>query len=537
MWVSPGEMDQDGSILDPEPLRGGGTTPAADMATCRRCTRAFAIVKERNKFPGTRRRTQENARRNIRRTNAMPTLPDGLVALVPLEVTKGAMPDAVSNLPMETVVQKFMELSPLQQIGIPLLTYYLILAEPGPLRGILDFYIFNNVSKLLQRKFSVKDFSISNRIGVGNFGYVFEGELVQVRSSDVAWSRTGPPESIKATDGVFSFAEQNNGNFSTESRKKNRVVLKQTRTDTLGVRDDFLYRGTVAIGAAESGAAEAYMCGLMQRSFGRSISADYMGSFIADSTARNFYAGQQWLVWKFESDATLGDFIRGKDCPLNMEEILFGREQKGSVGKRCTAIMRNVLGQVFRSLAKMHSIGLVHRDVKPSNLLITNTGKIKFIDFGATADLRMGINYSPDRGMLDPDYSPPEQLVLPRSFPRAPLPVIAALLSPFLWLAYTPGKFDTYSAGCILLQMGVPTLRGGLAKFQREIELYDYDLQAWRNGSISASRYDFSLLDRNRGLAWDLACKLICNRERFIGGRLTAAAALRHPFFWAPDLD
>lgn len=303
------------------------------------------------------------------------------------------------------------------------------------------------------------------------------------------------------------------------------------------MRDNFLNRGTVAIGAAETGAAEAYMCALMRRSFGRSISADYLGSFIADSTARNFYIGQQWLVWKFESDATLGDFIRGKDCPLNMEEILFGREQRGSLEKRSTAVMRNVLKQVFQSLVKMHSIGLVHRDVKPSNLLITNTGKIKFIDFGATADLRMGINYSPDRGMLDPDYCPPEQLVLPKSFPRAPLPVLAALLSPFLWLAYSPGKFDTYSAGCILLQMGVPTLRGGLANFQREIELYDYDLQAWRDDSPSASRYDFSLLDCNRGRAWDLACRLICNRERFIGGRLTAKAALRHPFFWAPDLS
>lgn len=131
----------------------------------------------------------------------MPKLPDGFVALVPTERIREAVPDAVvSSLKTDEIVQRFMELNPVQQIGLPLLAFYLILAEPGPLRGILDFYVFNNVSKILQRKFSVKDFSISNRLGVGNFGYVFEGELVQVRNGNAVWSRTGPARLMEDTD-------------------------------------------------------------------------------------------------------------------------------------------------------------------------------------------------------------------------------------------------------------------------------------------------------------------------------------------------
>lgn len=131
----------------------------------------------------------------------MPKLPDGLVALVPTEMIREAVPDAVvGSLKTEEIVQRIVDLDPVQQIGLPLLAFYLILAEPGPLRGILDFYVFNNVSKILQRKFSVKDFSISNRLGVGNFGYVFEGELVQVRNGNAARSRTGPARSMEDTD-------------------------------------------------------------------------------------------------------------------------------------------------------------------------------------------------------------------------------------------------------------------------------------------------------------------------------------------------
>ena len=40
-------------------------------------------------------------------------------------------------------------------------------------------------------------------------------------------------------------------------------------------------------------------------------------------------------------------------------------------------------------------------------------------------------------------------------FPRAPLPVLAAMLSPFAWLYGRPDLFDSYSAGVLLVQVRV----------------------------------------------------------------------------------
>ena len=49
--------------------------------------------------------------------------------------------------------------------------------------------------------------------------------------------------------------------------------------------------------------------------------------------------------------------------------------------------------------------------------------------------------------------SPPEELVLPKEFPRVRIPFLAALLSPIAWQVGRPDLFDSYSAGVLLLQM------------------------------------------------------------------------------------
>ena len=41
-----------------------------------------------------------------------------------------------------------------------------------------------------------------------------------------------------------------------------------------------------------------------------------------------------------------------------------------------------VMEQVLSGLAEAHRIGIVHRDVKPENVLISRTGEVKVADFG-----------------------------------------------------------------------------------------------------------------------------------------------------------
>ena len=63
--------------------------------------------------------------------------------------------------------------------------------------------------------------------------------------------------------------------------------------------------------------------------------------------------------------------------------------------------------------------GIVHRDVKPQNCIIAQSDRrVKLIDLGAAADLRVGINYVPNQFLLDPRYAPPQQYIMSTQTPR-----------------------------------------------------------------------------------------------------------------------
>lgn len=59
------------------------------------------------------------------------------------------------------------------------------------------------------------------------------------------------------------------------------------------------------------------------------------------------------------------------------------------------------------------------------------------------------------------------------------------------------------------------------------------NLDNWR--AYNGRSYDFSLLDRNNGAGWDLAQKLLAQRNQYNRGRLSVEQALRHRYF-LPEL-
>ena len=78
-------------------------------------------------------------------------------------------------------------------------------------------------------------------------------------------------------------------------------------------------------------------------------------------------------------------------------------------GRLDTATTLRILGQTAAGLAEAHRAGMVHRDVKPGNILVTPDGDVKITDFGIAWSARSVALTRTGQVLGTPQYLSPEQ--------------------------------------------------------------------------------------------------------------------------------
>ena len=69
-----------------------------------------------------------------------------------------------------------------------------------------------------------------------------------------------------------------------------------------------------------------------------------------------------------------------------------------------------LVSQVAQGLHRAHKLGLVHRDVKPENILISTEGQAKLTDLGLVKEAETDLNLTrTGRGLGTPHFMAPEQ--------------------------------------------------------------------------------------------------------------------------------
>jgi serine/threonine protein kinase len=175
----------------------------------------------------------------------------------------------------------------------------------------------------------------------------------------------------------------------------------------------------------------------------------------ASKTARARFQREATALSRLTDPASLQVLDYGvtpDDRPYCIMELLTGETLDVVLARKKTLPYREALGiaeKALSALAAAHAVGIVHRDVKPSNLFLTEAGEVKLLDFGlartAGEDDASEVGDESLAGLTvfgTPEYMAPEQVASGRVDARA----------------------DLYALGCVVYEMiagGLPFVREG----------------------------------------------------------------------------
>ncbi len=143
------------------------------------------------------------------------------------------------------------------------------------------------------------------------------------------------------------------------------------------------------------------------------------------------------------------EYVRGR----TLREVLAAR------GRLQPAQAAAVLGQLLAALDAAHASGLVHRDVKPENVLLTAAGDVKVTDFGISRMAEVGVPLG-QKGAGAPGRQTSSDLLGTASY-VSPEQIRGDPVD---------ARTDLYAAGCVLYELlcGAPPFEGNVAHVLHE---------------------------------------------------------------------
>lgn len=189
-------------------------------------------------------------------------------------------------------------------------------------------------------------------------------------------------------------------------------------------------------------------------------------------------------------------------------------------------IIKSYIKQLLNGLHFLHTKKILHRDIKTSNLLISNKGILKLADFGLSRKKLDHIICTPD--MITLWYRPPELLLKSRTDYGVEVDMwsVGCILAELLCRkAIFPGNTELEQLDLILRKCGCPD-EETMAKYPnyrkvKDIEKYKFTLKEDLEKCID---------DKN---AIDLILNLLQLNPQ---NRLSAHKALDHDYFWSDPL-
>lgn len=122
-----------------------------------------------------------------------------------------------------------------------------------------------------------------------------------------------------------------------------------------------------------------------------------------------------FVVSELLNGVSLLNLLKGNTCDINGNDFEFAKMMLQRYRIDRTKFVIDVATQILKGLAAIHDAGYIHRDIDPSNVMITTFGEIKIIDFGIAKKIDTSSKSEPaltnaGSGMGKAVYTSPEVL-------------------------------------------------------------------------------------------------------------------------------
>lgn len=167
---------------------------------------------------------------------------------------------------------------------------------------------------------------------------------------------------------------------------------------------------------AQGGMAQVYKA--RQVSLDRTVAIKFLSAeYLWDDEAKLMFDQESLVIAHLNHPNIIHIIDRGlteKGRPFFVMEYVQGDDLSQLVRRQKLSIQKkfDLLVQICKGMACAHKNGVIHRDIKPTNILIDTEGHVRILDFGIAWLAASG---RPENIVGTPDYMSPEQFKAPET--------------------------------------------------------------------------------------------------------------------------
>ncbi len=156
---------------------------------------------------------------------------------------------------------------------------------------------------------------------------------------------------------------------------------------------------------------------------------------IVKQTGQERFEIEKEAFAKLSSNANvvqLFDFFQSGDEWFIILECVEGGTLKDKLQRQGAMTLKEIkyyFGNLCDALQAAHNLGIVHRDIKPDNVLLTQSGEVKLGDFGIS--VMEGFTSEAAKAIGTPKYMPPEVIEAKKATPRSDIYSLGIMLYEF----------------------------------------------------------------------------------------------------------